>query len=372
MPFKLLLTALFATASFGCSKETTSSLFANENPNYIEGAQASALKDNEALLKSVVHFANLKNGSCTATLIKKDVLLTAKHCVDIYNPKGIINSVEATSIQTIVSPDTDLALVKFVTNSALNKKLVGAKPIEIATAVDQGLYADSVLLAGYGMTSEDSTSGTLYAGKNKVIENDPVTVALFETLYGPQSGSKYPFRSNYIHLLAKRMTNYESFQYVEGFTVSKDGGLYYSIIPGKDQFPEGTSMALPGDSGGPLMAFKDGVASVIGVASDVCLMCAGSLVKEVKIIDQRLETTKTITVDATFAENGRSINATLLKVLADAGVLIEDPNQKEGYITNTDFVFEFKLDRMVVNGYVATGHDENAKFIAATLKKFGY
>lgn len=372
MPFKMTSILIFSISIFGCSNEKNNSLFSHQDASYIEAADADTLKNNQALLKSVVHFANLKNGSCTATLIQKDVLLTAKHCVDIYNPKGIINSVAATSIETIVSPDTDLAIVKFVSNKNLNKKLVGAKPIQIALQADETLFTGNVLLAGYGITNAESDSGTLYAGQNTVAEGDPVSKAKLHTLIGPQSGSKYPLRSDYIHLMARRLTTYESFDYVEGFTVSADGGLYYSANVGLEQYVESKSIALPGDSGGALIAFKNNQAIIIGVTSDVCVTCAGSIVKEVTILDQRLKTEKTIVVDENMNGNGRSINATLLKVLAQAGVLDQDPDYKEGFITNTDFSFEFKMDRMAVNGYVSTTHAANSKFISETLKKFGY
>lgn len=212
----------------------------------------------------------------------------------------------------------------------------------------------------------------MYAGQNTVAEGDPVSKAKLQALIGPQSGSKYPLRSDYIHLMARRLTTYESFDYAEGFTVSAAGGLYYSANIALEQYLESKSIALPGDSGGPLIAFKNNQAMIIGVTSDVCVTCAGSIVKEVKIFDQRLKTEKTVLVDENLKSNGRSINATLVNVLAQEGVLVQNPDYKEGYITNTDFSFEFKLDRMAINGYVSTTHAANAKFISETLKKFGY
>lgn len=366
----LVVSIVFSVMS--CSKEVSSDFFSGKTVNHIEGAKPAVLKEHKALLKSVVHFANLRSGSCTATLIQKDVLLTAKHCVDLYNPKGIINSVAASSIQTVVSADTDLALVKFISNVDLDKKLMGAVPVEIATEHRETLYASEVLLAGYGMINDDSTSGILYAGTNTVVESDPATKALLESLHGPKSGSKYPLRSDYIHLFGKRETTYESFQYVEGFTVSVDGGLYYSADTKTEKYVDGNSTALPGDSGGPLIGFENGRPILIGVASDVCIMCAGSKVKEVTIRDHRLKTQKTVKLKDNVKGTRHSVNATLLGVLAKEGILALDPSFQEGYVTTTDFDFEFKLDRMVVNGYVSTTDNSNSKFILKTLKQFGY
>jgi V8-like Glu-specific endopeptidase len=175
MPLAVLVAA--AASLFGCVADGGDDLDPIDNDEETETDEAEILGgqlDNTSL-----SVAYLSAGSgCSATLIRKNALLTAAHCVD---PKqdgyaefgtsngGWIKYYFAKSNIRIhpkygVNPDHDIALV------VLNKSVVGVTPSPLRTAPPT--VGQSIKIVGFGYTSNAGGNGVgnRYVGYNKISE----------------------------------------------------------------------------------------------------------------------------------------------------------------------------------------------------------
>jgi Trypsin len=222
-----LALALFASAC-GCAEIGTDSLCTNSSADtLINGATVESYVGlSAAQIRAIVRIDDEHpNGpSCSGTLVRRDWVLTARHCLRISSARvrlpayPELGSTWFSVIGSIGHPEADIALLQLDTSMA-EVAMAGVQPISTTApgAVALGV-GDAVELAGYGLT-ETGMAGELRFLVEPVVEVGEATLR------------------------------------VSGF---------------------GASGACDGDSGGPLLTrASDGSAVVAGVLSRGSASCFG-------------------------------------------------------------------------------------------------
>jgi hypothetical protein len=173
----------------------------------IEGWTPEAATNNATLLKSVIKMDSGKffsKTTCSSTLISKNILLTAKHCVAkitagtrislndnpayevvavVQQPKMAVTttaaaaSADGKTLTALPLPSketsTDVAMVLFKSTDCSTSTLGGVEPLKLANAQVKAGLSNKVLIAGYGLTAPGgSDAGTLHAGYNEWTVSD--------------------------------------------------------------------------------------------------------------------------------------------------------------------------------------------------------
>lgn len=266
-------TLLGLSLTFSMISALSSASFASP----IDGYSDKALEQNKTLLQSVIKIETgsfFNAAACTSTLIAKNILLTAKHCAENLAPGQSITLngdsqyevVEALMPEDAMANDTvsDIALIMFESCSCKTSKLANVNPIPLAYDMIKSKLSNQVLIAGYGKTSpEDDKYGALRAGYNEWILSDYSDTKKMEDYKLPTlfALKKMGLPLNMLFMASGRMDMY-AYSNTKGEKISNEG----IALPRKDE--ANGAVPLPGDSGGPAIAFDEkGNPYVVGVTS---------------------------------------------------------------------------------------------------------
>jgi len=259
----------------------TTAAFAHASP--IDGSTDEAYQSNRDLLKSFVkiHESAFETGVlCSSTLISKNILLTARHCVDLLMPGDSIELNDQASFEVVAiektaqensfpkgqpGTSTDLALILFKSNDCANSKLSDISPIPLATDANRADLSNRVLIAGYGISGPNhGDAGTLRAGYNEWSWSD----------YSKPTADRQKLASSLItrgHLpqnclmLAGERTDIVGFVNETGKKLSSQGADFSGMNPN----PPKDAVALSGDSGSAAIAFDSQQQPyIVGVTSE--------------------------------------------------------------------------------------------------------
>lgn len=256
--------------------------------NLVAGDSETILSENAELLKSIVRIDTLSNAglfngkifkpvsTCSATLVGKNILLTARHCVDHFdvtktfkingndNYQAIKHIIPEKMITKIGDKKvlTDAALVLFTAVDCAKSTIKEIGSIPLASRSDGRTYSNEVILAGYGLTDWlklQGASEVIHAGKNTWIKSN----------YGSLSNDLWNQFARRISPDKLKQINFEGlFSLSEGETK----GIYQAkkgekVFSGNVKFL-GPALSLQGDSGSSALAIDDqGQYKVVGVAS---------------------------------------------------------------------------------------------------------
>lgn len=262
----------------------------------VEYGTQSALEDHAYLAKSVVKLENgamLSRSTCSATVIGKNLLLTAHHCVNdlkvgsrvsinekpIYKvtlletgeklSRAVIKVLDSSTIPLKTKMEvsnTDIAVIQVAPAGKEPSEIENLNPIPIASLTVHTELSPKAWIVGYGQTGPNrGDAGTLRAGYTIPDEQDfaPATkTAKNEEFKAVMEQLKLPL--NAINSLEKRAGVYQ-FKNTEGSYLSSKGAL--KVLLGDDG---AHSSVQHGDSGGPLIAFDSkGRGFIVGVSSMV-------------------------------------------------------------------------------------------------------
>ena len=254
----------------------------------LEGYSDEVLNANRTLLKSVVKFEagkGMEQYLCSATVVSKNILLTAGHCVlsiegstamkrgDVIAISGkqvrvaavrSLGAIETTDVINQRSFDTDMALI-------LVESLTPGKPtviadiaaIPIANQEVASSLSEDILFAGFGMQKRnENKTGEMRAGINKwVVSNYSLPGDEERKLGMEQMVRDNQSDDEQLVTLGKR-----EWSSTENF---KKGN---SLVPKKPNQNlangENAAIPLPGDSGSAAIAFDPNhQAYIVGVTS---------------------------------------------------------------------------------------------------------
>lgn len=213
---------------------------------------------------------------CTATLIEKDLVLTAKHCVldnswfgsggvrdevyfaigpDANDPRKVVRS-----RKILVSPIDEGGFVKLGSDVALvmlEEPVRGVTPFAYLKAHIRGsTVGNKYSVIGYGVQDNDGTLGTRRAGQVtlQAVEGRPMK-AIF--------GDKWAFKRHIKHV--------EGEAFLETNKTRLDELWEFELLEGYEAYVgvgEGDAQPCSGDSGGPLVKRRpEGELVVAGVVS---------------------------------------------------------------------------------------------------------
>ena len=263
--------------------------------NPIENADPQALVDHATVLKSVVKLGRIIDGetmTCTASLVDKNILLTARHCVfdeQTGRPtilKGdpiLINGVQNEAIEVVrelssfarmpiagqITPQknsypvlTDAALILFHPLNCDQSATAQLPMLAIANTNQKSLLSSRVLLAGYGNSNRyhESLAG-LNAGYN---------FAVFDDWSANEMGRMVKAQGDRIEALDLDREE------IRVFTEQTQGEVMMNVRAGEKVIALSKKMnlslsamvsPLPGDSGGPAIAFDGASAYLVGIVS---------------------------------------------------------------------------------------------------------
>lgn len=260
----------------------------------IDGGSESALQEHADLARSIVKFetgAMLSLQTCTATVIAKNTLLTARHCLEglkvndrvtlneapIYRiseiasqPNHTENQIEFITPATyppqtqLVSNNTDIGIFKVTAIGNEKSTIEDLSPIPIASLSSHLALSQRVWVVGYGYTGPNQNdAGTLHAGYT--------TLDLQDYVEGPTL-AKVSNIQEYIELARVPMKALDSVESrtVEFLFTQKSGKYINSKFQKRSVLGEDGNHAQVqhGDSGGPLIAFDaKGRGYIVGVNS---------------------------------------------------------------------------------------------------------
>jgi Trypsin len=333
----------------------------------IEGGSEETLQENKQVLNSVLEIQMtgfLGGGSCTASLIKSNVLLTARHCVSDAFQRFYIQGERLNLPEISTSTTNDVALIKFQSNAKLDQILAQAQILPVSLTENKDLLTGEVLLAGYGITRRNADdSGVLRAGYNNVVEGTPGLKWLFESLI-QAGGSKYVVAPQHLHILGVRETVYQN-TFAMGQEVEVED-LFVS-----DNIPADQAIAYNGDSGGPLIGFGiNNKPVIIGVTSTVSDVFYGTTITEMTLKDTETGMEKTVTLEKVInGDMAKNIKDFFAALLAE-GFIQPKQTPEEKYTALKPFSYTYKMTRFNMNQYESTSFGTNAQFINETLAKF--
>lgn len=150
-------------------------------PKIINGSSAPAPLGWKGTFTAVVKVKTTLGNLCTGTFVRPDVLITAAHCTRNQNNVigGSISVRGVTSSRTFVADGIsnlhepkenviyDLAVIKF------NQNLAGTLGITVFPKIQPSApkVGDEVMIAGFGRTGQEGSSGTFRWGRNTLAKH---------------------------------------------------------------------------------------------------------------------------------------------------------------------------------------------------------
>jgi|GEM_PF-2627219 len=357
----------------------TAPVFAHATP--IDGSSDEAYQTHRDLLKSFIkiHESAFATGViCSSTLISKNILLTARHCVDLLMPGDSIELNDQASFEVVAiektaqendfpkgqpGTNTDLALILFKSNDCANSKLSDVSPIPLATDVNRADLSNRVLIAGYGISGPNrGDAGVLRAGYNEWSWSD----------YSKPTADQQKMASSLIargHLpqnsliLAGERTDMFGFVNEKGKKLSSRGVDFSGMNPN----PPKDAVALSGDSGSAAIAFDSQQRPyIVGVTSEAS---DHAMVSERAMVALEPNQSKPFYQTTLPPEDPRqridlpmaNANRDLLKTLTVAGYL--DQNRT----VLKDFAVMIHQSRQSFSLYASVLNSENQTFIRQAL-----
>ncbi len=336
----------------------------------IEGYSDKVLHQHSDFLKSVVSLIFDGRRLCTGSLIREDLILTAKHCMadqsltnqassDIFlsNMDGV-NAQLVIANPIILSSSSDLAIIQFK-----NKLNLGSKPLEVSVERKDPTTIGSVLLAGYGKVSPvSSPAGALKAGTNTLVEGSALLKWMMYSLLEVNQEKRYKLKEDAWHLLGARDESFKlSFKAGDRIRIS-------TKTPFETIVPENQATTMAGDSGGPLIAFENGVPKIIGVDSNGNEAFYGSGFTELTIIDPSTKTNTKFILSSVLSGHFESNREVFMGTLDKAGYLVVPTDLQSPILAKKDFSIEYKMIRYKSSEYENTTTGLNAAFITEALK----
>lgn len=237
-----------AIVSLGCQPQAGGPNAIERDPSVPSIIDGTAVQDGEAILGSIVSIKMTK-GSCTGTLIREDVVLTAAHCPDMGGAQGLRVtlaradkpacgtafvqeiSYRPDAVMVAGSHEPDIALIR------LQRPLCGGKPASVERRALK--IGDVVRAAGYGRGTRSSVVPDRI--DVRVVGTEPAAVdKLFDDL--DPSKPEGAFRERARRLRDRVVGNYE---------------ITVPVVDGQ--------ALCHGDSGGPVYIEENGQVRVVGV-----------------------------------------------------------------------------------------------------------
>ena len=341
----------------------------------IEAGSEKSVSQNKLLLNSVIKFrmgSFFNSGICSSTLISKNVLLTALHCVEGMHSGDMINLNDNPNYRAVEiiaqkgmsalvndeSVSTDIALILFKADRCEQSTLGEVDPIPLATQKNKAQLSNRVLLAGYGETQFGlGNAGTLHAGYNHWMLSDYSQVKYPELIPGIKEHLKNVMETAQNQLvLGGGRTEVAWFTNIAGKKISGELGAGTVI-------EHESAVDLPGDSGGPAFAFdKSGNPFIVGVTSEVS---SNARPKVAQLLARGPKNELITKVTVPMTENGLDVASNQLHSVLLKLKVIDSSNYA---------LMDFKVvqirDRLAYGMYASTSNPINDRFILGNLKKF--